>query len=59
MSNLHNYLILDERQDWNSTYENQIAALKRQQQRAGGQNRKSGFLAFLQAPLQKLAALLG
>ena len=59
MSNLHNYLILDERQDWNSTYENQIAALKRQQQRAGGQNRKSGFLAFIKAPLQKLAALLG
>jgi spore maturation protein CgeB len=70
----YNYLIPEERQAWRSAYEIEIAAHKHEERRfqilneyaawvtprvqvEGG--RKTGFLSFLQAPLQMLAALFG
>lgn len=70
----YNYLIPEERQAWRSAYEIEIAALKHENRRIQmldedtswgmsqvqvQENRKAGFLSFLTAPLQMLAALIG
>ena len=68
----YNYLIPEERPSWRNAYEIQMAALKHEERRiqllneddAWGlpqvqSNRKTGFLSFLAAPLQMLAAMMG
>jgi hypothetical protein len=66
----YNYLIPDERQSWRSAYEIEIAARKHENRRIQmlsentsrvqvKENRKAGFLSFLTASLQMLAALIG
>lgn len=68
MFNYYNYPIPEEHQNWRSACEIEIAALKHEERRiqmlhedtsSVKGDRKAGFLSFLKAPLQMLAALLG
>jgi hypothetical protein len=58
----YNYLIPEERRAWRSAYEIEIAAREHEERRIQmffDGDRKTGFLSFLKAPLQMLAALIG
>jgi hypothetical protein len=59
----YNYLIPEERNNWRSAYEIEIAALKHEERRiqmmpAEGE-RKAGLMSFFKLPLQMLAILIG
>ena len=68
MFNYYNYPIPEQHKNWRSAGEIKIAALKHEERRiqlmqedasSVKGDRKAGFLSFLKAPLQMLAALLG